>query len=180
MSESKRMRFEIFKRDGFRCQYCGRTPPEVILELDHIIARANGGTDDISNYITACFDCNRGKGAVPLDSIPQSLLDKKAEIEERREQVKAYTEFLEQTESEINEAIDKVTQIYEKFFPDWTLSDIFKVGTVKHFLRLLPTIKVCEAMETACSKFYFNDNRCLKYFAGICWNWIKRPETRDW
>lgn len=29
---SKRIRFEVFKRDSFTCQFCGRTPPEVILE----------------------------------------------------------------------------------------------------------------------------------------------------
>jgi len=183
MAESKRVRFEVFKRDGFQCQYCGRTPPEITLELDHILARANGGQDDIANYITACFDCNRGKGAVPLDSIPQGLLDKRAEIVERREQVKAYTEYLEQVESEIYESIVEITKIYEKYFTTQTLSDYFKLGTVKRFLRVLPTIKICEAMEIACSKFdtrYAGEEKSLRYFSGICWNWIKKPETRDW
>ena len=33
---SKKMRFDVFKRDGFQCQYCGSTPPSVVLEVDHI------------------------------------------------------------------------------------------------------------------------------------------------
>lgn len=33
---SKKLRFEVFKRDGFRCAYCGKFPPAVILEVDHI------------------------------------------------------------------------------------------------------------------------------------------------
>ena len=33
---SKKLRFEIFKRDSFRCQYCGASAPEVLLHLDHL------------------------------------------------------------------------------------------------------------------------------------------------
>lgn len=66
MGVSKRKRFEIFKRDKFTCQYCGRKSPAVVLECDHIQAVANGGTDEIENLVTACFDCNRGKSDAPL------------------------------------------------------------------------------------------------------------------
>lgn len=61
MAIGKTRRFEIFKRDGFTCQYCGSRPPDVILEVDHIIPIAGDGTDDDVNLITACFNCNRGK-----------------------------------------------------------------------------------------------------------------------
>lgn len=56
-------RFRILKRDGYRCQLCGRTAKDhdVVLEVDHIIARARGGTDDDGNRWTLCFACNRGK-----------------------------------------------------------------------------------------------------------------------
>jgi 5-methylcytosine-specific restriction endonuclease McrA len=55
-------RFLTFRRDNFTCRYCGRRPPEVVLECDHIIPRAKGGPDTIDNYITACRQCNGGKG----------------------------------------------------------------------------------------------------------------------
>lgn len=61
-----RERFAIFERDNFTCQYCGRKSPKVELELDHIIPRSLNGTDTISNYATACFDCNRGKSGFRL------------------------------------------------------------------------------------------------------------------
>lgn len=61
VSLTKRQRFEIFKRDGFRCQYCGRRAPDVALEVDHIDPVANGGENEDGNLITACKDCNRGK-----------------------------------------------------------------------------------------------------------------------
>jgi 5-methylcytosine-specific restriction endonuclease McrA len=65
---TNRQRFEILKRDGFTCQYCGRKPPEVILEVDHIFPVDKGGTNDPSNLIASCYDCNRGKSDVLLDS----------------------------------------------------------------------------------------------------------------
>lgn len=65
---SKSTRFEIFKRDGFRCVYCGATPVQKELRVDHIQPVAKGGTDDPSNLATACFDCNAGKAARQLDS----------------------------------------------------------------------------------------------------------------
>jgi hypothetical protein len=62
----KRVRFEVFKRDMHTCVYCGRKSPDVVLHVDHVIPVAKGGTNDLSNLVTACEDCNRGKGAVPL------------------------------------------------------------------------------------------------------------------
>lgn len=58
---SNRVRYRVFKRDNFTCQYCGRKPPEVILEIDHRVPVSKCGTDDFDNLITACKDCNRGK-----------------------------------------------------------------------------------------------------------------------
>jgi len=66
---AKTARFEVFKRDGFACQYCGRKAPSVVLECDHIVPRASGGKNRISNLITACSDCNSGKGDRALDEV---------------------------------------------------------------------------------------------------------------
>lgn len=67
MALSVRTRFEVFKRDRFTCSYCGKTPPDVLLECDHIIPRAAGGSDDITNLTTACKECNAGKSAGLLE-----------------------------------------------------------------------------------------------------------------
>ena len=58
------IRFQVFKRDRFTCQYCGRSGVE--LEVDHIQPLASGGTNDLDNLITACKDCNRGKRDMPV------------------------------------------------------------------------------------------------------------------
>lgn len=58
----RKMRFAVFARDGFACVYCGRKSPEVELEADHRLPVSAGGKTEIDNLVTACRDCNRGKG----------------------------------------------------------------------------------------------------------------------
>jgi len=60
------LRFFVLKRDRFCCVACGRSPATIsglVLEIDHVIAWANGGETIEENLQTLCFDCNRGKGA---------------------------------------------------------------------------------------------------------------------
>jgi hypothetical protein len=60
------LRFQVLRRDGFTCQYCGRRPPEVKLHIDHILPWSRGGLNVIKNLITSCEPCNLGKGAGQL------------------------------------------------------------------------------------------------------------------
>lgn len=65
-----KLRFEIFKRDGFRCAYCGRNPKEdgVKLVIDHIIPKSKGGKLVADNLVSACYDCNSGKRDALLEA----------------------------------------------------------------------------------------------------------------
>lgn len=63
------LRHKILKRDGYRCQLCGRQAidgHDVRLEVDHKIPVSQGGQTVEENLWTLCWDCNRGKGAKPL------------------------------------------------------------------------------------------------------------------
>lgn len=61
------LRFEVLKRCGFRCSYCGARPKDgAWLEVDHIVPRAAGGSDEPDNLTAACQACNNGKGATKL------------------------------------------------------------------------------------------------------------------
>lgn len=55
------IRFKVFERDGFTCQYCGQAAPNVRLEVDHRLSLVEGGTNGLDNLVTACWSCNRGK-----------------------------------------------------------------------------------------------------------------------
>lgn len=61
-SLGKKVRFEVFARDGFSCRYCGRQSDAVKLVVDHIVPVCQGGTNDQENLVTSCVDCNAGKG----------------------------------------------------------------------------------------------------------------------
>lgn len=76
---SYKLRFAILYRDDFRCQYCGATPQDGIkLHVDHIIAKKNRGTDEITNLITSCEICNKGKKDIILSENPQVGFSEKA------------------------------------------------------------------------------------------------------
>lgn len=60
---SIRKRFLVFKRDQFSCVLCGRSGLGVKLEADHKIPVSKGGTNNLDNLQTLCFECNRGKRA---------------------------------------------------------------------------------------------------------------------
>lgn len=74
---SKKIRFEVFKRDSFTCQYCGEKAPDVILHVDHIDPVAKGGGKDfglqtVMDGMDAGFDsyCSAG---IDKDSVIQAF-----------------------------------------------------------------------------------------------------------
>jgi HNH endonuclease len=86
---SKKLRFEIFKRDKFTCQYCGVRAPDVVLQCDHVEPVVRGGETTALNLVTSCIGCNAGKGSTRLDDAT-ALAKQREELQrlaERREQV---------------------------------------------------------------------------------------------
>lgn len=65
---SPRMRFSILERDQFSCRYCGASADEAVLHIDHVVPLSAGGGNDADNLVTACLECNSGKGCVLLQS----------------------------------------------------------------------------------------------------------------
>jgi 5-methylcytosine-specific restriction endonuclease McrA len=55
-------RFNVFLRDSFLCQYCGKGYPTEDLTFDHIVPRSRGGRTTWANVVTACQACNLRKG----------------------------------------------------------------------------------------------------------------------
>lgn len=158
MAISKKLRFDVFKRDYFKCQYCGKTPPNVTLEVDHIHPKSKNGSDDINNLITACFDCNRGKRDNFLDSIPKTLQDNFNILKEKELQYKAYQKLLLNVEKIINNEINEVSLIFEKYYKTKSIAEKFKQTTIKLFIKKLNIFDVKEAMEIACNKFYYKSD----------------------
>ena len=68
MAVTKRVRFEVLRRDNHTCRYCGASAPDATLTVDHVTPVALGGSDDPSNLVAACKDCNAGKASTSPDS----------------------------------------------------------------------------------------------------------------
>ena len=122
----KKMRYEVFKRDSFTCQYCGRNAPEVILEVDHIKPVAEGGKNTMLNLVTSCRDCNRGKGKRRLDDNTEVTKQKAAldDLNEKRLQM----ELMIQWKTELEEIMEKQVSVIEYLLadPGYQLNDYYK------------------------------------------------------
>jgi len=96
----KKLRFEVFKRDKFTCQYCGSKAPDVVLHVDHLHPVAQGGANDVLNLVTACEGCNSGKGARLIDdsSVVERQRAQLEILEARREQLQMMLEWRDELE----------------------------------------------------------------------------------
>lgn len=78
------LRFSVFERDRYTCQYCGRQSPDVVLHVDHAMPVALGGDNRIDNLLTACSECNIGKGArdpgLAMPRRPRTILERAYEV----------------------------------------------------------------------------------------------------
>ena len=169
---STRSRFEVFKRDGFTCQYCGATPPAVVLHVDHITPFSAGGKDTKDNLVTACASCNLGKSNVPLSSTPQSLADKAAEIKEKEAQIRAFRKEIKKQED--RETEDVWTVVHSIYGDSCNSLDRRYITSIRTFLKSLPLHVIVAAGDAAWR--ISGQSARFKYFCGICWAKIKMGE----
>lgn len=167
---SKMVRFEVFKRDGFACQYCGQTPPAVKLHVDHILAVANGGTDDAENLVTACEHCNLGKGARPIEDTAQPLLARAADAAERQEQLSAYRDLLDEQREQLER---DSWAVVEALHPGTESFDRRNLTSIRRFIEQLGFYPVLGAAERAYQVVGSSPYNRFRYFCGICWKLVK-------
>jgi len=68
----KLTRREVFRRDNYTCQYCGKHTPD--LTIDHVVPRHMGGQHMWTNVVAACPVCNHRKGGRLLEEANIRLL----------------------------------------------------------------------------------------------------------
>ncbi len=67
----KLTRRELFRRDNYTCQYCGKR--DFHLTIDHVMPRHLGGKHIWTNLVTACSTCNHRKGGRKVDEAHMHL-----------------------------------------------------------------------------------------------------------
>lgn len=165
---SKKQRFEVLKRDRFTCQYCGRQAPDVVLNVDHIKPVSKGGTNDITNLVTSCFDCNQGKKDREL-SDDSAVRRQKAQLDmlqERREQLDMMHEWQTQLTSEFMSETTIVADIVEQM--TGYVLDKSDLAKVRKLISQFGIPVVCDAVRTAVSH-YDPVFLALQKVGGICY-----------
>lgn len=176
---SKRIRFEVFKRDQFTCQYCGHRPPDVLLQVDHVIAVAKGGSNDPDNLVTSCATCNAGKSDRPLNGLlpvidEMARLEAMQEMAERAVTLKQQKEVAVAQQAATEEAMASCLGWWEQI---GGTADNFQRGSILKFIRDLSVGELYEAFQIAGAhwerKPWLFQGQAWRYFCGVCWQMIR-------
>lgn len=179
MAVGKAVRFRVFHRYRFTCQYCGKTPPDVVLEIDHVIPRAEGGDDDETNLVPACFDCNRGKSAKLLERVPAQIVENAERRREEMEQLREFNRLLLDEREEREGGVSRVSEYWCSHLGEDVILNREPMASIRHFLSLLPEAEVLEAVDIAMSRKPIRDvgeEITWRYFCGICWTKIRNRQ----
>ncbi|NCB03460.1 MAG: HNH endonuclease [Spirochaetia bacterium] len=177
-SISQTIRFEVFKRDSFTCQYCGAKAPDVILEIDHINPVAKGGDNSIENLVTSCKDCNRGKSDKKLSDMSEIEKSRRQleELQERKNMIDMIFQWKTTLHNQYDEASSRVNQILIEE-TGYSFSK-FAQKKLKQSIKKFGLDIMIDALYIAIDQYYDNtegsiDIICDKYI-GIAYNLFYR------
>ena len=165
---SKALRFEILRRDNFRCHYCGTEATQTELHVDHVVPQSLGGSNDPSNLVTACAECNSGKAGRTLDEPVLAAVDEKAQ---------RYATAVEQAIAERRQVLATERQTKDAFRAEWNRwepAEPLPAGfaeSVRQFMRAgLDWEDIVDSIEVAMSRHDIRgrENGRFKYFCGVC------------
>ena len=152
-------RFEVLKRDGFRCQYCWKCGKDVTLEVDHVIPQADWWTDDFNNLITACRECNMGKWKTELNERNSKF---NVKVKDLYESIKRYfykdrNLWIETANEEFGKNYDwtievKTMSLFATFLQRWIDEHIKNPKNVKK--RIEETIEIMRKHEETKNDFW--------------------------
>jgi len=179
MAVSKRLRFEILRRDNHACRYCGGVAPDVVITVDHVVPVSLGGSDDASNLVAACKDCNAGKASVPTgaDLVSDVAQDAVRWANAMRASFDAQIEKLDKVHAYLAE--------FEEAWDGWTFNSGGKVPKPADWERSVtkwyglgyPIAMLVDAIRGAMSKRNLKGyDPEFRYMAGIVWGTITEME----
>lgn len=175
---SKKIRFEVFKRDKFTCQYCGRMAPDVVLQVDHIKPVSKGGKNDILNLVTSCADCNNGKSNIELsdDSIVRKQQAQLKNIADRKEQLEMLIKWRDELDVLNSIEVNYIIETFERK-TGFNLKDHHK-RFVKKWLSEFSLNEILDAVNISVNTYYIGSysstEESFSKIPGICFNQRKQ------
>jgi hypothetical protein len=177
---SKRLRYEILRRDNHACRYCGATSPDTNLTIDHVLPVTLGGTDDPSNLVAACTDCNAGKSAATPDA--PLVADISADAIRWGQAMKEAAEFLLAEFRDRHDLHDRFTARWNEWGYGPSRQPVPLPGgwrqSVDSFLAAgLPLEILFECIDRAMVAKHVTPDSTFRYMCGIAWR--KVGELRE-
>lgn len=178
MAVSKRLRYEILRRDNHACRYCGQMAPDVKLTVDHVVPVSLGGGDAPENLVAACIDCNAGKSSTPADAA--LVADVSAAAMRYRYAImgtsEVFTQEVEQLEAErdaFRESWDAWKDGNNKPLPipgTWqgSIDRFVSSGLTQPILR--------ECVRIAMSRPNVGRDDVFRYFCGVAWGKVREMQ----
>lgn len=190
-SISKKVRFEIFKRDMFKCVYCGNKAPDILLQIDHIIPVSKGGDNDLTNLVTSCESCNNGKRDKSLDD--HTTVEKKRNqmerLQEKREQFEMISAWQKGLRDIEEEKVNNICEYWHDLAPGYEITENGK-KQIRQLMRKYQLEEIFEAMKISSEKyliFGYNDlvtndswEVAFNKIGGICYTRKKIKENPEY
>lgn len=177
---SKRLRYEVLRRDNHTCRYCGGTAPDVKITIDHVLPVSLGGSDVAENLVAACVDCNAGKAATNPDAV--LVEDVQADAIRWAQAMRTASELL----AEERAIRDAPRRAFEEAWGSYGWND--NRGR-RHLITLpagwetsidavnragLDEDEIVEAVAVAMARKQVNDR--FRYFCGVAWTMVRKKQ----
>lgn len=178
---SKRLRFEVLRRDNHTCRYCGASAPDVKLTVDHVTPVTLGGTNDPANLVTACQGCNAGKSSTsPNASVVEDVSADALRWARAMERASAITRANREDRDARRTAFQEYWENFRfKYQGQWYAHDLPGERWKDSLDRLheagLTFEDACEAVDvTMRSKNRVDD--LFRYFCGVAWRMVRERQ----
>lgn len=172
---SKRLRFEVLRRDGHRCRYCGAEAGAKPLQIDHVVPEALGGKSEPSNLVTACEPCNSGKTSTTPDA---------PVVEQVSEDALRWSTAMQQAVARMEAKLKERDDRNAGFLDEW---NSYSAGgkpipldpTWSASLTRLRSTGLTDPLVSEAVKATMGANKVLpenrfRYFCGVAWNMVNQ------
>ncbi|MFF7142312.1 HNH endonuclease [Streptomyces nodosus] len=174
MAVSKRLRYEILRRDQHTCHYCGASAPDVKLTVDHVAPVALGGTDTADNLVTSCEPCNSGKSSASPDA---------HHVAGVADDALRWADAMKQAADNLRQQETPRLEYRDAFLAEWNrwhlgkdstkkvpLPDDWKQSVERFRVAGVPTWLWADIVDAAMANQKVKPENTFRYICGIAWN----------
>jgi transcriptional regulator with XRE-family HTH domain len=170
----KSVRFEVFKRDSFKCQHCGASASDVLLGLEYIRPSTERDTS-VSNLVTFCIRCLTEHSPDGLSETGEKRNLRK-ERKARKEQLDMMMAWKEAERDILLQSTEHLCAYWKHYTPGWDISSKGQ-RCIQRWLNTFSFEEITHAMDVAVKYLRTDDKgeitqesweRAFAKIGGIC------------